>query len=69
MHAKQHNMIRSRNHGSMETQQNLPFLMLLALYVVVNNTKLFSVVVGKWVPFTLFSSYKIFHIVINNNKY
>jgi hypothetical protein len=46
------------------------FLMLLAMHVAVNNIKLFSVAVGvqQWVRFALFSSYEIFHTVVNNNK-
>ena len=44
--------------------------MLLAIDVAVNNIQLFSVAVGmqKLIPFALFSSYKIFHTVVNNNN-
>jgi len=47
------------------------FRLIIGLYRAVNNKIMFSDVieVQQWIPWALFSSYRIFRTVVNNNKY
>jgi hypothetical protein len=60
---------RSPNHCCHENATF--FLLIVAVGVAVNNIKVFSVAMAmqQWVNFALLSSYKIFRVAFNNNKY
>ena len=61
---------RSPNYCYHENSTFL-FLFIAALSVVVNNIKVFSVAMEmqQWITFAFLSSYKIFRVAVNNNKY
>jgi hypothetical protein len=49
-------------------KQCVPFFFFVDLYVAVNNMKMLSdaMLMQEWVPFALLSSYKTFHVAVNN---
>jgi len=53
---------------AMKTQN---FLFIVAVGVAVNGIKVFNVAMEmqQWVTFALLSSYKIFRVAVNSNKY
>jgi hypothetical protein len=70
MYLQRYIVARSPNHCCHENAA-LIFLLIVALSVTVNNIKVFSVAIEmqQWVTFALLTSYKIFRVALNSNKY
>jgi hypothetical protein len=69
MYLQRYIVERSPNHCfAMKVQH---FLFIVAVGVAVNNIKVFNVAMEmqQWVTFALLSSYKIFRVAVNSNKY